>query len=158
MSRKFNSSDREQVRAFYEKTAGKQLTPTVGKNCFVDQDGRRYCLLGALGHFHAIDKRIIPGDTGWIDGVLIIAIREIRNIDIFEGPINILLRNLNALSDSGNQYQFTSRLDGDRLFINKVQDFFLEKKGSAEAIRKLSEADRMLIEYFSIFGVKNHQN
>lgn len=158
MSQKFNSSDREQVRAFYEKTSGKKLTPTRGSNCFVDQDGRRYCLLGALGHFHAIDKKIISAEADWMNGVLIIAIRQIGNIDIFEGPIDTLFRNINALSDSRNQYQFTSHLVGERLFISRVPDFFLEKKGSGEAIRILSEADRMLIEYFGIFGEKDPQN
>jgi len=125
--------DRDEVIEWYEKEGGIRLTRVNNKKRKIlhDQTGRLYCLLVAREtwkQWHGLDREILDNEIDWVDGVLIIAIRHKKLINIYEGPIRPLVQRKDFLSKG---YKFHTREKGDWLFVSEVPDFSLKKVGTA---------------------------
>lgn len=93
---KFNSRDRARVVALLEDRYVSQLKPTHGlQKYFVDENNRRYLILGAIGDWHgiparvvAIERAIAQADLQAADrGILIIARKLKDRIRLFRGGL-----------------------------------------------------------------------
>lgn len=142
---KFDETDRQKVIEAVELHFDVKLTPVGNRRKFLrDGNMRSFWVFGGYEDWHGIPAEMLDeeerNNTG---GVLIIAKRGLRKIEIFKCPLSPLVKNKNLLSHTKKgEYQFNVRAKGDHLTLLEVPEINLHKIESAEYTVREKESEK----------------
>jgi hypothetical protein len=107
---KFDEADREAVIRVIQDRYCVRLTPVGRRPKWLrDDNGKNYWVLGASAGWHGVPEEMMDAETKTpTAGKLVIANRSREAIQVFDGPLEPLVRNRNKLSRNKiGDYQFT---------------------------------------------------
>ena len=134
---KFGNADRNLVIAELEKIFSTKLKPIQIMNSrkyLRADDGRRYCIVGGVGNWHGIHEAIFEIESlAPSNSALIVASKLRSKIDIFLGPLDVLVLHSDQLTHTkASLFEFNLRQRGNKLVIREVPNLILEKIGEIE--------------------------
>ena len=97
---KFDSRDRTAVIRLIQGTFRVKLKKVNGAHIWLrDESGKRWCVIGGIGDFHGIPKRIMECEREEsADGQLVIAKKLVDRVDVYVGSLQSLIDAKHRLS------------------------------------------------------------
>lgn len=150
---KFDESDRGKVIAEVESHFGVTLS-RVGKfhKFLKDASGKSYWVLGGYEYWHGVPSEMLEAEKqDPTDGVLIVAKRWPKAIDIFFGELQPMVVNERALCHTQTgDFQFNIFIRGNLMTVKEIPSLVLHKLGPrhqaelpvAAVLKKMTQAQR----------------
>jgi len=154
---KFDETDRRKVIAQIESHYQVKLTRVGTRRKYLqDQNKRSFWVFGGYEDWHGIPAEMMEAEEKRnADGILIVAKRGRTRIDIYSGPLLLLIKNKKSLAHSQKgEYQFNIRLRGNSLTINEVPGLHLTALGTASYPTEEKATDKAFEEVEAIIGRK----
>jgi hypothetical protein len=142
---KFDETDRQKVIEAVESHFKVKLTPVGNRRKFLRDDTMRsYWVFGGYEDWHGIPAEMLDAEIrNNTDGILVVAKRGLRKIEIYAGRLSPLVKNKNLLSlTKKGEYQFNVRTRGERLTILEVPEVSLHKIEAAEYPVREKESEK----------------
>jgi hypothetical protein len=148
---KFDEFDRKKVISEVETYFNVKLSRVGTRRKYLkDLTGRAYWIFGGVDDWHGIPLDMMQAEESRsIEGVLIIAKRNLNSIDIYFGALRTLIENKKALSHTKTgDFQFNLRSSGNKHFILEIPELVLTKIGDTpySEIEKISDKNVVKIE------------
>ena len=146
---KFDNLDRKRVTDAVQEHYGVKLG-IVGRRpkWLRDESGRTWWILGGVAGWHGIPKEMMEHEKeAQLGGILVIADRRLRSIEVFVGEMSQLVNSRDKLYPTKTgAYQFTVKVRGDIMQFVQVPAVVLERIVSIphsdedrEQVRRVSE-------------------
>ena len=154
-SPKFDEQDRKKVISEVENHYGVKLTRVGSRRKYLeDSTHRTFWVLGGYEDWHGIPPDMFEEEEKRnTNGVLVVAKRHTKSIDIYSGPLQTLINYKTKLSHTQKgDYQFNINIRGNHLFIKQIPSLSLTKLGEAPYTQEQKETDDKNKELISLLN------